>query len=915
MRLRLKITISTLAIALLPFITAMIITLAHNSKYVKSLTLNTVESDLDTVAEALSGYFATRMGEIATYSELPLLKTMDWQKIGPYLRSEVKRHGRTYKKLILGRLDSYYYTTAGGNAAHGGLTTFDDTDPDAKLKSIIKRPYWQITTVKNTENRKNVYVSDPMIAYATGVKQVMIAASIISDKGKTVGMTGGAIEWSEIESLINGIRDRILKKASLDQKMFLVSADGVYIYHWDPEKIVHMLLDPTGKPLLNDIGEKIVSMTRVTEEPVPELAQAGNLMINGKSGTVFYVDPKTHKQMATVFAPVTSARYSIAMVLPKSLIVKPVINLQMRLITVMVTTIIVVLAISLFMAHKVSTPIVSLSNAAKQIARGQKHATVKTTSKDEVGKLTEAFNSMAISLQEREQSLKDSEQRYRTLAENIPGIVYRSEIDFPWHMMHISEAVASITKYSAADFIDRKVAYGNIVAPHDLEHVEKAIKDASDSHEPFTIEYGVVDADGNTRYVFEKGQFIYNENNKPLWLDGVIMDITEHKQAVEQDVEKGRFIKKAIDALDHPFYVINIDDYSIAMANSTALEDRVLEKGLTCYNLTHRDKKPCKSPKHPCPIEEIRKTHKPVTVEHVHYDASGNKRFYEVHAHPIFDRSGKLTQVIEYNVDITEKKQAQMEQQRLVKILEAKNKELQSIVYIASHDLKSPLVNISGFGEELSMNCDHLSKLLTKTELTESDKKNVDEIIKESVPESLEFINAGTKKINMLINGLLQVSRAGSTKLNIEPLDMNNIMKDIVETIGFQARQAGVSISVDDLPPCMGDLPKTNQVFSNLLSNALKYLDPSREGKIHIAGWKENHINVYCIEDNGIGIAPDYLEKIFEVFHRLHPDDSAGGEGIGLTIVMRILDRQNGRIWVESKPGKGSKFYVSLPAP
>ena len=892
----------------------MIITLAHNSEYIQTLTLNSVENELKTGAEAISGYFSTRISDIATYADMPMLKTMDWKRIEPYLQSELKRHEGIYEKLLLGRLDSHYYVTAGGNPAQDGLASFDNSDPDSRLKSIRQRPYWQITAGPKNVNRRTVYLSDPMISYTTGVKQVMVASSIMSDEGKTAGMIAGAIEWDQIESLINKIRKRIIPEDIPEQKMFLISADGVYIYHWDPKKIVHLVLDEAGKPLINEIGEKVVSKSKVTEDPSAELAKAGKSMVAGETGTAFYTDAETQEEMAVVFAPIASARYTIAIVQPKRVIMKPIINLQMYLITVMVVTIIVVLVVSLLMAHKISIPIITLSNAAKQIAKGQKHATIKTTSKDEVGELTETFNSMAVSLQERELSLKNSEKRYRTLVENIPGAVYRSEIDFPWYMMHMSEAVSSITQYNATVFIDRNIAFGNLIIAHDIEIVEKAVKDACVNHEPFTVEYGIVDANGNTRYVFEKGQVIYDENDKPLWLDGVIMDITEHKQAVEQDVEKGRFIKKALDALDHPFYVINIDDYSIAMANSAALGDHVLEEGLTCYGLTHRFNKPCSGPNEICPIKEIRKTHKPLTVEHTHYDSFGNKRRYEVHAHPILDRSGKLMQVIEYNIDITEKHHAQMEQKRLMKILETKNKELQSIVYVASHDLKSPLVNISGFGKELSMYCDRLSKLLTKTELTESDKKKIDEIIKESVPESLEFINASTKKINMLINGLLQVSRAGSTQLNIESLDMNKIMKDIVETIEFQAKQAGVSINVDDLPPCMGDLPKTNQVFSNLLSNALKYLDPSREGKIHISGWKENHISVYCIEDNGIGIAPDYQEKIFEVFHRLHPDDSAGGEGIGLTIVMRILDRQNGRIWVESETGKGSKFYVSLPA-
>ena len=167
--------------------------------------------------------------------------------------------------------------------------------------------------------------------------------------------------------------------------------------------------------------------------------------------------------------------------------------------------------------------------------------------------------------------------------------------------------------------------------------------------------------------------------------------------------------------------------------------------------------------------------------------------------------------------------------------------------------------------------------------------------------------------MDAVLNGLLRVSRLGRAALRIENLDMNAMLTQVAKSMEFQVKEAGATLRVDDLPPCRGDAVQIGQVLSNLLENALKYLDPSRAGAIRVSGREEKGRAIYCVEDNGIGIAPQHQAKVFDVLHRLDP--SAGpGEGLGLTIARRILDRHDGEIWLESEVGKGSSFLVSLPA-
>jgi PAS domain S-box-containing protein len=263
--------------------------------------------------------------------------------------------------------------------------------------------------------------------------------------------------------------------------------------------------------------------------------------------------------------------------------------------------------------------------------------------------------------------------------------------------------------------------------------------------------------------------------------------------------------------------------------------------------------------------------------------------------------------------DITEHKQAEAAREKLNKELEEKNKELESILFVASHDLKSPLVNIQGFGNELARSCDLVRLILESKEKTADMEKKLRLALDESIPEALGFIFTSANKMDSLLSGLLRLSRLGSASMEARPLDINALLAGVAGSMEYQIKKIGVLLEIEQLPSCVGDASQINQVFSNLLDNALKFLDDSRAGMIRIYGRVEDGQSIYCVEDNGVGIAPDHQNKIFEIFHQLEPDQKSG-EGLGLTIVRRIVDRHNGKIWVESEPGKGSSFFVSLPS-
>lgn len=264
--------------------------------------------------------------------------------------------------------------------------------------------------------------------------------------------------------------------------------------------------------------------------------------------------------------------------------------------------------------------------------------------------------------------------------------------------------------------------------------------------------------------------------------------------------------------------------------------------------------------------------------------------------------------------DVSERRKAEEERCRLLEELKDKNKELEQLVYIASHDLRSPLVNVQGFSNELEHSFKYVQSILFHSEdVSPRVKEMLAPTLEEDIPEAIHYILTSIAKMDLLLAGLLRLARLGRAALNITSLDMDRIVGDITKSFEYQAKEAGVTLKVDPLPACLGDETQINQVFSNLIDNALKYRKPSRPGSISIGGSRENGNAVYYVEDDGIGIAPEHQNKIYELFHRLDPK-ATQGEGLGLAITRRILDRHSGKIWVKSEGGKGSTFFVSLPA-
>ncbi|THD55592.1 ATP-binding protein [Phenylobacterium sp.] len=244
------------------------------------------------------------------------------------------------------------------------------------------------------------------------------------------------------------------------------------------------------------------------------------------------------------------------------------------------------------------------------------------------------------------------------------------------------------------------------------------------------------------------------------------------------------------------------------------------------------------------------------------------------------------------------------------------NDEIQRFAYIVSHDLRSPLVNVMGFTSELEAAAKPLTTLLERAEAEAPQivTPEAASAVRSDLPESIGFIRTSTQKMDRLINAILQLSRQGRRVLTPEPLEMNRVLQTVTDNLAHRSSELGAQITVEPgLPMVVSDRLALEQIFSNLVENALKYLQPGRPGRVEIGGRRQGVRVVYEVKDNGRGIDPKDHDRVFDLFRRAGTQDQPG-EGIGLAHVRALAYRLGGTVTCQSALDQGATFRVSLPA-
>jgi PAS domain S-box-containing protein len=560
----------------------------------------------------------------------------------------------------------------------------------------------------------------------------------------------------------------------------------------------------------------------------------------------------------------------------------------------------------------------------------------------------EAKNELAE--RERVQAqLRRAERRYRALVEQMPAITYIEALDAgerDTNLVYASPQIEDLFGYSAEEWMADPELFVRLLHPEDRERVLAADELTERTGEPFREEYRQFTRDGRILWVRDEAILVFDDDGEPLYWQGILFDITEQKRVEEALRTQNEYLASLhettlglVERLDptnllrgileraaalvgtsHGYiYLEDPDDGNLEMRLGAGLfkgyvggriqpgeglAGKVFESG---ESLTVED---YRSWEHrlelfPDTIRALagvplRSGSSATGVLALSY-ADPDRRFGEQEMELLI-RFADLASVALDNArlhdsarrELAARKRTERKLAALVEELRRSNAELEQFAYVASHDLQEPLRMVSSYTQLLA--------------------RRYQGRLDEDADEFIGYAVDGANRMQILINDLLQYSRVGTRGKALAPTDTNMVLDAARANLRVVLEETGAMVTSDELPSVMGDPVQLSQLFQNLIGNAVKFSKEGEPPRIHIGAERRDGEWLFSVGDDGIGIEPEYLERIFVIFQRLHARNEYSGTGIGLAVCKKIVERHGGRIWVESAPGEGSTFYFTLQA-
>ena len=485
--------------------------------------------------------------------------------------------------------------------------------------------------------------------------------------------------------------------------------------------------------------------------------------------------------------------------------------------------------------------------------------------------------------------LEDKASTAKLIIENSPAVLFRWKIAENWPVLYVSSNISHFG-YSEDDFMSQRIQYSDIIHFEDLKRVadEEAEMKLTETLN-YSQEYRIITGYGETRWVEDQTMVVCDDFGNALYHQGIIIDITEEKIAKFALQESEQRFRSLVQNSTDITTILELDgtiryESPIFYRMFGYSPDDIL--GENVFGFIHEDD-----------IHEVqdifaelkntKQQTNPITFRF--RNKQGVWKYLEAIGINLMELPAVSGLVINSR-DITERIDNEKQLKEYATSLEKINIELDQFAYIVSHDLKAPLRAINNLSTWI--------------------EEDIQENIQPETQKNFSMLRGRIQRMEMLINGILQYSRAGRMKSESISIDMNLFIKDVISNL---APPENFKIKIQSkLPTIDAEKVVLDQVFSNLISNAIKYND-SPNPTIQIGYENQGSEHCFFVQDNGPGIEEQFHDKIFAIFQTLNARDSIESTGVGLSIVKKIIDEKGGRVWVESALGKGSKFIFTLP--
>jgi PAS domain S-box-containing protein len=498
-----------------------------------------------------------------------------------------------------------------------------------------------------------------------------------------------------------------------------------------------------------------------------------------------------------------------------------------------------------------------------------------------------------------EMALSESEERFRGLVANVPGVIFRCSIDADWTMEFLSDEIEELVGYPASDFIANRVrTFTSVVHPDDQESLAREVDEAVKENRPYTTEYRVIHRDGTIRNVVERGQAILSRDGEHR-LDGAIFDVTARRQAENERLKLAAIVESSEDAI----MAASLDG-TLTSWNSGA--ERML--GYTAEEVIGRPvtilAPPDLKTEPRTNFEKVLAGKEIKTLETVRQRKDGTLIDVSFTYSPLLDAEGKIVGASAIAQDITERRRADAERERLLEELAEQNERLRELdrlkdefVALVSHELRTPLTSIRGYLE-----------LVLEGEAGE---------LTDEQRQFLGVVERNAHRLLALVGDLLFLAQieAGKLSLEIGAVDLASIAADTVEAARPLADEKGVTLTLASGPLALlaGDRGRLAQLLDNLVSNGVKFTPSGGRVDVRVRG--EQGSAVVEVRDTGMGIPLEEQQHLFERFFRTSKatEQAIPGTGLGLAISRAIVQAHGGEITVASEEGAGTTFHVTLP--